>query len=479
MRKRKSKAIMSGRRISLSAAMSFWATIALCCVVLAVIISSKAHLDRLLMEQLIMEKSAKLTEIISKLLYKTEALSALVIQSDGKVNNFERVAATLLDDPAISNVLIAPAGVVTHVYPIRGNEGVLGFDFFKKGAGNKEAAIAKETGQLVFGGPFFLVQGGQALVGRLPVYMTNPKGEKVFWGLVSVTLKYPQALDGAGLALLEKQGYAYEIWRINPDSGERQIIASSDYEYNKSALFIEKRMEILNATWFFRISPVKIWYQYPETWVMLFVGFFISCLVAFVMQNNHELKLLQGQLERIAQSDPLTGIANRRHFMDTAPVYMQQAARNKQRCFIIMFDVDHFKQVNDTYGHAAGDEILKVIAARVKRTIRPYDLFARYGGEEFIIFVTDVDKKAAENLTERIRMSICESPFICNGTAMQMSASFGLAQASPTASLDEIIRQADNALYEAKKGGRNKSVCYATEGVEAGFAQGADQSCEK
>ncbi len=465
---------LQGKKISSAAVVSFLVAMFFCCVILAVIISYQAHLRRLMMEQLIMEKCAKATEIIHKLLYKTEALAALVIQSNGKVNDFERVASALVDDPAIFNVLIAPAGVVTHVYPLRGNEGLPGFDFFKKGPGNEEAVRAKKTGKLVFGGPFPLAQGGgqQALVGRLPVYIPGPEGEKTFWGLVSVTLKYPQALDGVGLRLMEKHGYAFELWRINPDTGRRQIIAHSGYEYNKNALFIEKSMTILNSTWHFRISPVRMWYQYPSTWLLLLVGVFISGLVAFVAQDNYKLKQLRSRLEKMARHDALTGIFNRGHFMDMVPNQLRQAARNMQDCFIIMFDVDHFKKTNDTYGHAAGDVVLKNIAASVKAEIRPYDVFARYGGEEFIIFVTNVDRKSAENLATRIRRRICEHPVMFNGTAIYSSASFGLARASAQTDIDKTIGQADEALYTAKQKGRNRSVFYDAE-FSAGRAPAA------
>lgn len=448
------------QQVSLVAVAAFFASLCLCGLILVAMTTNKADLDRLTMEQLIIEKSLKLTEIVHKLLYKTEALAALVIENNGEVNNFERVAATLLDDPAIANVLVAPAGVVSHVYPLRGNEGVLGFDFFRESAGNREALVAKETKQLVFGGPFDLVQGGQALVGRLPVFMNAPDGGKTFWGLVSVTLKYPRVLDGLGLAVLEKQGYAFELWRVSPDTGERQVIAASDYGYNKNARFIEKEVKILNATWFFRLAPVKHWYQYAETWTLVFFGLFASGLLGFVVQNNSELKRMQGRLEDMARSDALTGIANRRHFMEEAPVRLQHAARNKQNCFIIMFDVDRFKRINDTYGHAAGDMALSAITARVKNVIRPYDLFARYGGEEFILLATELDREEAESLSTRIRLSICETPFVFDGVSLEISASFGLAQVLPTAGLDAGIRQADVALYEAKRQGGNRSVPY-------------------
>ncbi len=110
------------KRLFLSTIIAFLSSIALTAAILVVIVSNKAQADKLIMEQMIMEKTERLTDIIHKLLYKTEALAALVVQNNGGINNFERVASTLLDDPAIANLLIAPGGVVSHVYPPRDNE---------------------------------------------------------------------------------------------------------------------------------------------------------------------------------------------------------------------------------------------------------------------------------------------------------------------------------------------------------------------
>lgn len=446
--------------LSVPAVVALLASIALCGTILIVVVTDRDRTDRLSMEQEILEKTAKLTEILHRLVYKTEALAALVIQNNGEVQNFERVASTLLDEPSMANVLLAPGGVVTHVYPLQGNEAVLGLDFFKEGAGNTEAQLARETGQLVFGGPFPLVQGGQALVGRLPVYLAAENGEKKFWGLVSVTLKYPLVLDGLTLPLLEKQGYAFEIWRISPDTGERQVIAASDYVYRQNTRFIEKDVHILNAEWHFRLSPVKMWYRYTEIWVLIVLSLFASCLVAFVVQNNHELKGMQSRLEEMARSDSLTGIANRRHFMDTAPAQLQYASRNSQSSFIILFDVDHFKEINDTHGHAAGDAVLTILTDRVRKTVRPYDLFARYGGEEFILLVVGVDDAAAEALASRIRLAICGAPFRIDGGELAVTASFGVSRVFQDSDLDAAIKQADEALYLAKQAGRNATRVY-------------------
>lgn len=110
--------------------------------------------------------------------------------------------------------------------------------------------------------------------------MDDGKGGKLFWGLVSVTLKFPQALNGAELDKLAELGLAYEIWRISPDTNKKQIIARSDYAYNKDAPYLEMPLDILNAHWFFRLSPVKLWYQYPESWLYISLGVLVSFLLA-------------------------------------------------------------------------------------------------------------------------------------------------------------------------------------------------------
>lgn len=447
------------KKIFLKAGLSFISTFALCAVLIIITLFNRMNVEKLTMEQLIVEKSMKAQEVISRLLYKAQTLSALVLQNNGEVENFEKVAATLIDDPSIMNLLIAPDGVVSDVYPLEGNESVIGLDFFSEGAGNKEAVMAKESGELVFGGPFDSVQGSQVLVGRLPIYISGGgDDEKSFWGLVSVTLKYPDALNGVGFNELKAQGFAFEIWRVSPDTGEKQIIAGSGYNYNSKTRYIEKQMSIINAEWYFRILPVKAWYEYPETWVLIFLSLCVSLLVAFVVQNNSELKVLKSEFENLARTDPLTGIYNRRHFMELAINEIERTSRNKSGCFIIMFDIDHFKIINDKYGHTAGDKVIREIALRLKEALRSYDLLARYGGEEFIILVTDINQEKAVNLAERIRLNIEEEPFKYKNNRIKVTASLGVAEASNSRGLNTSIELADKALYMAKEKGRNKTV---------------------
>jgi diguanylate cyclase (GGDEF)-like protein len=433
----------------------------ICFLVISALIIKKNHIEKLTMERFIAEKSIKITEVIPRFLYKTQVISAIIMQNHGDISGFERIAATVVDDPAIRNILVAPSGVVSKVYPLEGNEAVLGMDCFTEGKGYWEAIAAKETGKLILGGQYPLVQGGHGLIGRLPVFLDAPGGGKKFWGLVSITLRYPQALEAVGLDSLEQQGFTYEIWRINPHDKEKQIIAENSKTNLVHKHFIERHLHVLNADWYFRISITREWFEYPENWAMIVLGMLLSFLIALIVQNNHELRTMRGELEYMAHMDVLTGIYNRRYFMESAKIQLAKAKRSEDGCYVIIFDLDFFKKVNDSYGHAAGDMVLKTVAQRVKSVMRPYDLLARYGGEEFIVMLADIDEKHILNIAENYRLAISEKPVELGSVHLSITASFGAASALAANGLESAIKLADEALYRAKEEGRNR-VCLST-----------------
>jgi hypothetical protein len=268
-------------------------------------VQNKLNYERMQMEGLALENVYRIHEVVSGKFQQTKALAALVIYGDGVVDNFYEVASVISADiPALANFLLAPGGIVTDVYPLEGNESVLGLDFFNEfdHAGNAEAILARDTGELVMAGPFLLRQGIIGLVGRYPVYFDTETEKNKLWGLVSVSLKFPEALDDSGLSLLEHQGFSYKLWRINPDTGERQVILSNG---DLSGNYIERSIMIHNAEWHLRISPIRLWYEHPESWLLIFAGLCISFLIAVLMQHNITLKAVKYDLQN------LTGTLNK------------------------------------------------------------------------------------------------------------------------------------------------------------------------
>ncbi|MFK8069234.1 MAG: GGDEF domain-containing protein [Gammaproteobacteria bacterium] len=154
----------------------------------------------------------------------------------------------------------------------------------------------------------------------------------------------------------------------------------------------------------------------------------------------------------------LTGISSRESIMDQAENAFADANQNGSNFSLVVADIDFFKHVNDTYGHAMGDEVLKKVAGRMNNVVRGNDVIGRTGGEEFMIVLPQSDITAASAVGERIRQAIEKSPISFNDNSISITISLGAAQLKNNEKLEELIERADQALYEAKETGRNR-VC--------------------
>jgi diguanylate cyclase (GGDEF)-like protein len=175
-----------------------------------------------------------------------------------------------------------------------------------------------------------------------------------------------------------------------------------------------------------------------------------------LQRSNETLANTNTRLKELASTDYLTGIANRRHFHDIAQRELARLAGSGDTASLIIFDVDHFKQVNDRFGHEAGDMALNCIVHAVQETVRPMDLFGRLGGEEFVILLPSTRQDIALEVAERVRKRIEALHCEYQGRSFRITISLGIAERHGNASLDELIRNADLALYQAKKSGRNR-----------------------
>ena len=172
-----------------------------------------------------------------------------------------------------------------------------------------------------------------------------------------------------------------------------------------------------------------------------------------------ETKQKEEELFTQASTDPLTGLFNRRQFELMANTQVSLAKRHKTSYCILMLDIDHFKKVNDTYGHDAGDEVLKYIALVLKTSLRESDILARYGGEEFILFLPHTSPTEGWHVAERLRTSVEQSSIFSNEKTLNVTISLGLSN-SLDGNLSLVIKEADTALYESKTTGRNKTTLY-------------------
>jgi two-component system cell cycle response regulator len=180
------------------------------------------------------------------------------------------------------------------------------------------------------------------------------------------------------------------------------------------------------------------------------------CILKYLAAGDIEAAFHE-EIYRLTITDGLTGIANRRAFEERIKVEVYRALRYARPLSLVMFDLDHFKKVNDTYGHMAGDHVLKTVASAVSSRIRAYDAFARYGGEEFALLLPETSKAGAAQVAEEIRASVANTQFIFEDRVIPVTVSMGVAEVVPEfRTHHELVKAADVRLYGAKRDGRNR-----------------------
>ncbi len=178
-----------------------------------------------------------------------------------------------------------------------------------------------------------------------------------------------------------------------------------------------------------------------------------------ILREMADLAMDQIDLRRLASTDPLTGALTRRAFLAAGQRAVALAVRHKHNLSMIAFDVDHFKVVNDRFGHSAGDSVLAGLAMAVTGSVRESEVFGRLGGEEFALLLPHTDRRGAIEVAERLRTILSGLPFEPNGKSHPITASFGVATIDlETQDLEALMSHADAALYEAKAAGRNRVV---------------------
>ena len=184
--------------------------------------------------------------------------------------------------------------------------------------------------------------------------------------------------------------------------------------------------------------------------------------VTDIAVNKSGLKIANDELEVLSRTDMLTKLNNRGYWEERLSHEFSLHMRNKQPVSLVMFDIDHFKTVNDTYGHQAGDEVIRLTADMLRFCKRETDIAGRYGGEEFTVILLDSTAESSMIFAERLRKKIQDTSVEFDDQTINFTISLGIAELNNKAlSYEDWIKQADSALYQAKEGGRNQSIIYS------------------
>ena len=431
---------------------------------------------------------ARLQLNINHALSATSALAALVRQGGGQVPHFEAVGAEILKlYPGIGAVQLAPAGVVRQVVPLAGNEKALGHDLLADSQRTKEAFLARDTGRLTLAGPFNLMQGGLGAVGRLPVFLPDAAGLPAFWGFTSALIRFPAVLNTAGFDDIERQGYQWVLWRTHPDTAQRQVIAASGADNLLAPASFG--MTVPNGEWTFSIAPVAGWGDAAYQRNIMALGLFISLLVAllFGMLRHYPVRLRaevqqrarseseealriaatafeaqQGQIDSLAFYDPLTQLPNRRLLLDRLDQALHASTRHARKSALLFVDLDNFKTINDTLGHHLGDQLLTLVAQRLKACSREGDTVAHLGSDEFVVMLEDLSEdiheaaNQAESVGEKMLAALAKVYPLTSG-AHHSTTSIGITLfgSAQQESNEEPLKRAELAMFQAKAAGRN------------------------
>jgi len=189
-------------------------------------------------------------------------------------------------------------------------------------------------------------------------------------------------------------------------------------------------------------------------------------IIGELARTQKETMMLKEQLEESRKKmlrDPLTGLPNRLAYEERIILEINRNKRNSENICIAMWDIDHFKKVNDTYGHEAGDRVLKLLSKIISTRVRKVDMFARIGGEEFVLLMPDTKLENALGLNEELRNSLADSGFHYDGSPCLITASVGIARIEEYDNPESVMRKADEALYKSKREGRNRCTIFTSE----------------
>ncbi|WP_458524493.1 diguanylate cyclase [Onishia taeanensis] len=267
-------------------------------------------------------------------------------------------------------------------------------------------------------------------------------------GEVIVNARWAEML---GYSLAELEPISSTTWEqlVHPDDLPRAFEQLNAHFQGKHDFYeAELRMRHRDGHWGWVLAHGKVFRWTTDNRPLMMAG---------IHQEISDRKDAEAALRRLATTDPLTGLWNRRHFLQHLEQAFERYKRYGQASAVILLDIDHFKCVNDTYGHAAGDRVIQYTAEVLTAWCRTLDVPARIGGEEFALLLTDTGEAGAHALAERIRhaLEVLEVPY--DEISLRMTASFGIAVMAPgDLRYEECMRRADRALYAAKSGGRNR-----------------------
>ncbi len=428
---------------------TFVIALAITTVIAVIYIRSASDARRARAESMVKATAQRIQAEIQRREYITRMLEIEVSSNKGVItsDSFQVTAEEVFNDFIdIVDISLAPDGVVSYIYPL--DNGIAERkNLFEDGAQGVYSDYSKMSGVPVIMVPITLPSGDYGIIIRRPIYTSEDKTEDNFWGFASVTLNQSAFLSSVNLKTLEDAGYAYRLTGANPITGDSRLIM--EYSEKEMARPEEALINTVGANlWTLSIMPMNNWMNYYEILGSLLIAVVISSLAAFGAAAYVSMRANAKELEILSYRDALTNLNNPRSYQE----HMEELSKKKLPYGLIFMDLNDFKQVNDTYGHDAGDALLNIVAKRLQNSIREKDMAFRIGGDEFVVVIHgNHDKKFYESVIARMRQNVAREVVLANVT-LQVSISAGFARCPEDGTkFEDVVKKADDAMYYNKR----------------------------
>ncbi|WP_232411597.1 diguanylate cyclase domain-containing protein [Methylophilus sp. 42] len=388
---------------------------------------------------------AELDRELNSLLFISNGLSSFikVYRNELKQDKMQAILADLWSNAHhVRNLAVAVNYKLTYVYPEKGNEQIIGIDYREVASQWPKVKLAIESHEGVLDGPLDLIQGGNGMIYRFPIFVDGD-----YWGIMSTVIDTHSFLQAAFQNVQNPQ-FSFAIRTVE----QKRVFHGDAALFDQKNIFIQQS-EVPNGKWEWAIEN-KNSHHLPSRSLGVVLSILLSLLVGgvayFFAQERYYLS--EGAL-----MDSLTGLPNRRLLESRLNYAHSEAKRDHKRFGLMALDVDHFKAINDQYGHDVGDEVIKAVAARLKSNMRDMDTVSRLGGDEFVIVVKDqMSEQGLVKVATKLR-DIFNVPMLINDREIAVHLSIGLTLYDPASdvTLKQLLKQADMALYQAKHSGRN------------------------
>ena len=444
----------------------FWACFAVVCLLLsflaAIYVNSLVEDNRNHRAYLLASKANDISDKLDMLIARVHVMEFMMMADDGEPEDFDVLAPLVLagwDDSTremVRNVALAPDGVVQYVYPLEGNEPLIGYNLWEAAAPSAEAVETLRKGRVHITPPIDLVQGGRGMNISLPV---NIPGQDESWGIAAIVVDTDKLIASFSLRDFIAHQVEYSLDYKNLYGEYENLVTSGEVKF---PVYYEFKTE--NMQWRLAVSGT-LEAASNFTIALLVMGVIaVSALLAANFANRHQRKRMSEMFRELANTDSVTGCSTR-HFVYEKLVDQEsgQWQLDGLNYSLAILDVDHFKNVNDTYGHDVGDEVLQKIAALLMRSLAKNkgDCAIRFGGDEFVLLYGDRTPEQMKDILQHVLtavrgIQVDDRPDIC------VSVSIGGVHPSQMvdreATYKNMLCAADDKLYQAKNAGRNRCV---------------------